>query len=84
MKGDSDHKGVMMTKKVVELSERVRLNRLARAIGQEGVEVRAYNAKDFQVILYGARGNLTFIGDFPSCYAYLFGIRDARTVADGS
>jgi hypothetical protein len=68
-------------KKVVELSEWVRLNRLAKAIDQESVEVQAYNDFDFQIILYGARGNLIFIGDFPSCQAYLFGIRDARTVA---
>jgi hypothetical protein len=65
-------------------SERVILNRVAKTINEMGpafsVEILSRGVGSFQVILYGLRCNVVFVGDFKDCQSYLWGVRDVVTV----
>ena len=84
----AESKSVLRRKDIQQPSQRVRLNRLCAAISASNsdrgpqVEIKGTRARSFLVILKGKRANLCFEGDFNSCQAYLFGIRDKAT-ADG-
>lgn len=71
-----------------ELSERQVLNRVAKVITDLGpafeVEILSRGPGSFQVILYGTRCNVVFVGDYKDCSAYLWGVRDVVTVTGGA
>ena len=62
---------------MAQKTERVRLNAIARQIGN--VEIKAGSKGMYWVVLKGKRANLCFEGDFATCQAYLYGIRDVAT-----
>ena len=74
-----------MPDKTKEASDRVKLNLLTRYIGaisnDQGPEpeITSRGVGLFQVVLYGKRANLIFVGTFADCHAYLYGVRDMVT-----